>query len=137
VELLSLREAYTLFFNKGADEMALHQACIKNRLASFLRSELGPLSFDPALLESPYPLAGINHMGMIVENGILCPESASGDVKALQRLQGEERVILTLPDEVDKAMGTALEDRAAFLKQGVTIRKTRVNGGTLQSMSGL
>jgi hypothetical protein len=136
--LLSLREAYTQFFNKGADEMALHKACIENRLASFLRSELGLLSFDPALLESPYPLGGCNHMGMIVENAILCPESASGDVSALQTARGgEEGVILTHPDEVDKAIGAALEDRAAFLRQGVTIRKTRVNGGTLQSMSGL
>ncbi|KAL3447815.1 hypothetical protein BJX65DRAFT_317942 [Aspergillus insuetus] len=130
--------AYTQFFNEGADEMALHQACIENRLASFLRSELGSLSFDPALLECPYPLDGCNYMAMIVETGVLCPESASGDVSALQRARGgEEGVILTHPDDVDKAVGAALEDRAAFLKQGVTIRKTRVNGGTLQSMSGL
>ncbi|KAL3486672.1 hypothetical protein BJX62DRAFT_228554 [Aspergillus germanicus] len=106
VELLSLREAYTKIFNKGADEMALHQACIQNRLSSFLRSELGSLSFDPALLESPYPLDGCNYMGIIVENGILCPESVSGD----------EGVILTHPDEVDRAVGAAFEDRAAFLK---------------------
>jgi hypothetical protein len=138
VELLGLREAYTQFFNKGADEMALYQPCIENRLASFLRSELVSLSFDPALLEIPYPLDGCNHIGMIVENAILCSKSASDDVNALQRARGGEGgVILTHLHEVDKAMGAALEDGAALLKQGVAIRKIRVNGGTLQSMLGL
>jgi hypothetical protein len=47
---------------------------------------------------------------MIVESGILCAESASGDVNAPQRARGEGGVILTHPDEVDKAMGAALED---------------------------
>ncbi|OOQ83585.1 hypothetical protein PEBR_35604 [Penicillium brasilianum] len=81
LEQLALRDAYTQFFNSGGDEMALRQACIENRLAGFLRSELGSLSVDDALLETPYPLDGCNYMGMIVETGILCPESAYEEVK--------------------------------------------------------
>lgn len=137
VERLSLRDAYTKFFKSGGDEMALHQACIENRLVGFLRSELGSLSFDAALLESPYPLDGCNHMGMIVETGIICPESAYEEVKELQRVQGQEGVILTHPNKVDAAMGAALEDRAAFLRQGVKIRTTGIGRGTIQSMSGM
>ncbi|KAL4924393.1 uncharacterized protein BDV17DRAFT_213085 [Aspergillus undulatus] len=137
VERLSLRDAYTQFFKRGGDEMALHQACIENRLVGLLRSELGSLSFDAALLESPYPLDGCDHMGMIVETGVLCPESLYEEVKELQRAQGQEGVILTHPDNVDAAMEAALRDRAAFLRQGVKIRKTRIGGRTIQSMSGM
>ena len=36
VERLSLLDAYTQFFKSGGDEMALHQACIENRLAGFM-----------------------------------------------------------------------------------------------------
>jgi hypothetical protein len=137
VQRLSLRDAYTQFFKSGGDEMALHQACIENRLAGFLRSELGPLSFDSALLESPYPLDGCDYMGMIVETGRLCPESVYEDVKELQRAQGQEGVILRHPDNVDAGMGAALKDRAAFLRQGVKVRTTRIGGGTIQSLSGM
>ncbi|GIC87413.1 uncharacterized protein Aud_003797 [Aspergillus udagawae] len=137
VERLSLRDAYTQFFKSGGDEMALHQACIENRLAGFLRSELGSLSFDATLLESPYPLDGCDHMGMIVETAILCPESAYEEVKKLQQAQRLEGVILTHPDKVDAAMSAALMNRAAFLRQGVRIRTTRIGGRTIQSMSGM
>lgn len=137
VARLSLRDAYTQFFKSGGDEMALHQACIENRLAGFLQSELGSLSFDAALLKSPYPLDGCDHMGMIVETGILCPESAYEEVKELQRAEGQEGVILTHPDKVDAAMRAALQDRAAFLRRSVKIRTTSIGGGAIQSMSGM
>ncbi|KAL2861205.1 uncharacterized protein BJX67DRAFT_385951 [Aspergillus lucknowensis] len=84
----SLRDAYTQFFKRGSDEMALHQACIGNRLAGFLRCELVSLSFDAALLENSYPLDGFAHMGMAVKTGVLCPESAVEEVKELQKGTG-------------------------------------------------
>lgn len=74
---------------------------------------------------------------MIVETGILCPESACEEAKELQRAQGQEGVILTHPDTVDAAMGAAFEDRAAFLRQGVKIRTARIGGGTIQPMFGM
>lgn len=134
VERLSLRDTYNQFFKSGGDEMALHQACIENRLVGFLRSKLGSLSLNAALLESPYPLDGCNYMGMIVETGIICPESAYEAVKEHQRAQGQEGVILTHPDKVDAAMVAALKDRAAFLGQGVKIQTTRIGRKTIQSM---
>lgn len=136
VERLSLLDAYTQFFKSGGDEMALHQACIENRLAGFMRSELGSLSFDAALLKNLYPLDRCDHMGMIVETRISCPESALEKVKELQQAQGLEGVILTHPDEVDTAIGAAFEARAEYLRQGVTIRTTRIGGETIQSISG-
>ena len=137
VERLSLRVAYAQFFERGGDEMALHQACIENRLTAFLRSELGSLSFDNALLKNRYPLDGYDHMGMIVENSILCSESVYEAVKELQQTQGWEGVILTHPDRVDAAVGAALEERATLLREGVSIRTTRIGGVTFQSISGM
>lgn len=135
VERLSLRDAYTRFFKSGGDEMDLHQACIENRLVSFLRSKLGSLSVNAALLESPYPLDGCNHMGMITETAIICSESVYEEVKELQQAQGQEGVILTHPDKVDAAICAALEDRAEFLRQGIKIRTNRMGQGTIRSMS--
>ena len=133
VERQHLRDAYAQFFKDGGDEMALHQACIENRLADFVRSELGSLSFDAALLKSPYPLDRCDYMGMIVESGIHCPESTYEEVKQLQQVKGLEGVILTYPDNVDAAMGAAFKDRASYLSQGVNLRITNIGGGGLSS----
>ncbi|KAL3473722.1 hypothetical protein BJX99DRAFT_261123 [Aspergillus californicus] len=137
VERLSLRDAYTRFFKSGGDEMALHQACIKNRLAGFLRSELGSLLFNAALLKSPYPLDGCDYMGMIVQTAILCTESAYEGVKKLQQEQGQEGVILTHLDKVDAAIAAVLTDRAVFLRESANILITRIGGRTIRSMSGM
>ncbi|KAL4907242.1 hypothetical protein BDW74DRAFT_176024 [Aspergillus multicolor] len=137
VERMNLRDAYTQFFKNEGDEMTLHYACIENQLASFMESELGPLSFDAALLHSPYPLDGCAHMGMIVETAVLCSESAYNEVEKLHRAQGLDGVILTHPDEADAEFDAALEDRAAYLGRRVQIRTTRIGDVTMQLRSGM
>lgn len=76
--------------------MDLHRACIEGRLYSFLESVLGPLDIQPGSLSNPYPSERCDHMGMVVGVAIVCPESAAGQVKELQR-RGEKGVVLFTP----------------------------------------
>jgi uncharacterized protein involved in type VI secretion and phage assembly len=125
---------YAEFFARGGDEIDLHQACINGQLASFLRSELQELSVSDDLLSNPYPLEQCRHMGMVVENAILCSESNYDFVKRLYEERGEKAVILTHPDEQDEAMSEGIMKRMQFLRGSARVRKTDFQGGAFREM---
>lgn len=134
-ERMDLRQMYAEFFTRGGDEMDLHQACINGQLASFLMSELHKFPVSADLLSNPYPLEGCGHMGMVVENAILCSESNYDLVKKVYEEKGEKAVILTHPDEQDKGISEGIIERLQFLEESVRIRTTGFQGLTLKEIA--
>ena len=133
-ERIDLRRLYADFFSKGRDEMNLHQACIDGRLFQFLESVLGPLPVSPEVLSNQYPLEKCNHMGMVVKNALVCPESMYQVVEDMRRERGESGVVLTIPDECDPDMELFSRDRAAFLDGEMSIATTNFRGRTVKSI---
>lgn len=120
-ERLQLRSLYQEFFERGEDEIRLHEACIAGQLASYLESVFGSLVVPRNLLSNTYPLENYPLMGMVADTVIMCPESALDQVKALKK-DGQEAIYLTVPDDRDEASITMLHDRAAFLGTGLRKR---------------
>ncbi|KAJ5797887.1 uncharacterized protein N7503_007183 [Penicillium pulvis] len=135
LERMALRGMYAEFFARGGDEMGLHQACINGELASFLLSESQKFHVSAELLSNPYPLYRCGHMGMVVENAILCSESNYELVKKSHEEMGEKGVILTHPDEQDEGISEDIKERSQFLGGLVRIRKTEVQGVNLKEMA--
>lgn len=123
---MQLRGMYQEYFERGEDEMKLHEACIAGKLASCLESVFGSLAVPPDLLLNPYPLENCLLMGMVTSNIIVCPESALDQVRALKRGDGKEAMVFTIPDTEDEAMTRLIHDRAVFL--GTGLRKRYYSG---------
>jgi hypothetical protein len=123
-ERIALRRMYTDFFSSGEDEMKLHQACVKGRLAQFLESILGQLLVPPEILSNDYPIDGCGYMGMVFQSVSICPESMCQEVVEMHKTKGEKVAVLTIPDECDGEMTAALRERAAFLSGGMIIQTT-------------
>ncbi|KAJ5814770.1 hypothetical protein N7474_006547 [Penicillium riverlandense] len=136
-ERIELQRIYTKFFAQGGDAMALHEACIKGQLKQFLESELGDLPFPAELVSNPYPLKRCEYMGMVVGTALLCAESMYEKVMSLQKETVGKGMILTFPDEYDESFREGFKKRAEFLRQGLTIRTTSVQGENIISISGL
>jgi len=123
---MQLRRMYQEYFEKGEDEMKLHEACIAGKLASFLQSVCGRLLMPLDFLSNPYPLENYPLMGMVTHSVIMCPESALDQVRALKLARGDESMIITIPNAEDEAHIRFLHDRAAFL--GTGLRKRYYSG---------
>ncbi|TPX07261.1 uncharacterized protein E0L32_010855 [Thyridium curvatum] len=126
---MQLRRMYQEFFERGEDEMRLHQACVAGKLASFLQSVFGGLLVPPDCLRNPYPLENRPLMGMVTNSVTMCPESALEQVRALAAAQGRESMIIAIPDAEDEAYLHFLHDRAAFLGTGLSKRIYSGSGG--------
>lgn len=116
---MQLRKMYHEYFERGEDEMRLHEACVSGKLASFLESVLGSLVVRPGLLRNPYPSENYPLLGMVTDSIIMCPESVLDQVNACERDAGKE--VIVIPDAEDEAMIRWIHDRAAFL--GTELRK--------------
>ena len=79
---MQLRGMYQEYFERGEDEMKLHEACIAGKLVSCLESVFDRLAVPPELLSNPYPLKNLLLMGMVTSDIIVCPESALDQVKS-------------------------------------------------------
>ncbi|EHK49775.1 hypothetical protein TRIATDRAFT_181656, partial [Trichoderma atroviride IMI 206040] len=112
---IQLREMYREYFERGEDEMRLHEACVAGELANFLESIFGSLGVPPHLLSNPYPLENCPLMGMVTKHVIMCPESALDQVRTLKGSAMEGAEILTIPDADDAAMTRLIHEKAAFL----------------------
>ncbi|KAH9216732.1 hypothetical protein DL95DRAFT_495683 [Leptodontidium sp. 2 PMI_412] len=123
---MQLRRMYQEYFERGEDEMKLHEACIAGKLASFLQSVCGRLLIPPDFLSNPYPLENYPLMGMVTHSVTMCPESALYQVRALNLARGDESMIITIPNAEDEAHIRFLHDRAAFL--GAGLRKRYYSG---------
>ncbi|KAF1807869.1 hypothetical protein P152DRAFT_485903 [Eremomyces bilateralis CBS 781.70] len=121
---MQLRAIYQEYFERGEDEMRLHEACIAGKLGSFLESVLGSLAVRPDLLRNSYPLENCPLMGMVTDSVIVCPKSVLDQVNAFERGDGEETMVI--PDAEDEAMIRCIYDRAAFL--GTEVRKRYYSG---------
>lgn len=129
---IQLRELYTEFFGRSEDEMKLHEACVAGRLWGFLESVLGGLSVTQKLLWNPYPLENGILMGMVMTDSVtMCPESMLEQVNAMNRDDGKEVTVVTIPDTEDKAMTKCIHDRIAFLGTGLTKRHRLGRDGKL------
>ncbi|KAH8752838.1 hypothetical protein F5883DRAFT_621355 [Diaporthe sp. PMI_573] len=116
---MQLRRIYQEFFERGEDEMRLHEACVAGKLASFLQSVFGGLLVPLDFLRNPYPLENYPLMGMVTHSVTMCPESALDQVRALKATRGDESMIIAIPDAEDEAHLRLLHDRAAFLGTGL------------------
>ncbi|KAJ4191899.1 hypothetical protein NW767_010806 [Fusarium falciforme] len=123
---MQLRRIYQEYFERGEDEMRLHEACVAGELASFLQSDFGGLPVPSDVLRNPYPLENYPLMGMVTDSVIVCPESALDQVRALKATGGDESMIITIPDAEDEAHVRMLHERAAFL--GTGLRKRHYSG---------
>ncbi|KAM0437861.1 hypothetical protein ACHAPT_002226 [Fusarium lateritium] len=123
---MQLRRMYQEYFERGEDEMKLHEACVAGELASFLESVLGSLPVPSDLLRNPYPLENFPLMGMVTDSVAVCPESALDQVRAFKAARGDGSVIITIPDAEDEAHIRMLHERAAFL--GTGLRKRHYSG---------
>ncbi|GFP60343.1 hypothetical protein TASIC1_0017010500 [Trichoderma asperellum] len=123
---MQLRGMYREYFERGEDEMRLHEACIAGELANFLESIFGSLGVPPHLLSNPYPLENCPLIGMVTKYVIMCPESALDQVRALKGSSTEGAEIFTIPDADDAAMIRFIHEKAAFL--GTGLRKRYYSG---------
>jgi hypothetical protein len=76
-------------------------------------------------------------MGMVFETVSICPASVSQEVIEMHQTKGEKGAVLTIPDECDSEMTTAVRERAAFLRGGMIIKTTKLHGKLLNCMRGL
>lgn len=127
---IQLRGMYREYFERGEDEMRLHEACVAGKLASFLQSVFGGLPVPSQILKNPYPLESYPLAGMVTHSVTVCPESALDQVRALKAAGGNESVIITIPDVEDEAHIRFLHDRAAFLGTGLRKRYYPGSDGT-------
>ncbi|KAM6488277.1 hypothetical protein HDV62DRAFT_347456 [Trichoderma sp. SZMC 28011] len=123
---MQLRGIYREFFERGEDEMRLHEACIAGELANFLQKVFGSLGVPPHLLSNPYPLENFPLMGMVTKHVIMCPESALDQVRALKGSATEGAEIITIPDADDAAMIRFFHEKAAF--HGTGLRERNYSG---------
>lgn len=119
---MQLREIYQKYFEQGEDEMRLHEACVTGKLGSFLEAVLGSLSVSLDLFGNYYPLENCPLMGMVTYSVISCPESILDPTNGLERGDGKEAIVFTIPDAEDQAMISQIQERAAFLGTGVKKR---------------
>jgi hypothetical protein len=117
---IQLPGIYKEYFERGEDEMKLHEACVAGKLASFLKSVLGSLLVPPDILQNGYPRENSRMAGMVTDKVIQCPASALDSVKALPESEGNE--IIVISDADDNAMVERIHHRAAFLGAGLRKR---------------
>jgi hypothetical protein len=121
---MQLRGIYQEYFERGEDEMRLHEACVAGKLGSFLESVLGSLAVRSDLLWNPYPLENRPLMGMVTSSVIMCPESVLDQANAFERGDGKE--VIVIPDAEDEATIRWIHDHATFL--GTGLRKRYYSG---------
>ncbi|USP76856.1 uncharacterized protein yc1106_04130 [Curvularia clavata] len=68
IERVQLREIYHEYFQRGEDEMKLHEACIAGKLGAFMKSVLGKLAVREELFHNYYPLEDYPMMGMYLRD---------------------------------------------------------------------
>ncbi|KFH44293.1 hypothetical protein ACRE_049300 [Hapsidospora chrysogenum ATCC 11550] len=127
---MHLRAIYQEYFDRGKDEMRLHEACVAGKLVAFLESVFGSLAVAPELLLNPYPLEDHPMMCMVTDRVIMCPQSALDQVRALEGVD-ETEMVIPVPDAEDEAIVSRLHDSAAFLGTGLRRRDYTGSGGTL------
>ncbi|PGH13728.1 hypothetical protein AJ80_06233 [Polytolypa hystricis UAMH7299] len=130
---MQLRVMYQEYFERGEDEMRLHEACIAGKLAGFLESVFGSLAVAPDLLWNYYPLENCPLIGMVTNSITMCPASVLGQVRALERDGGKGTMIFTIPDAADEAMTRCIHIRAAFLGTGLRKRYYSGLGGEVMT----
>ncbi|KAL5088565.1 hypothetical protein Trisim1_006521 [Trichoderma cf. simile WF8] len=123
---MQLRGIYREYFERGEDEMRLHEACIAGELANFLELIFGSLGVPPHLLSNSYPLDNFPLMGMVTDDVIIGPESALDQDRALKGSATEGAEIITIPDADGAVMTRLIHERAAFL--GTRLRKRYYSG---------
>lgn len=121
-ERMSLNRLYRRYFDEGLDEMGLHRACVDGNLAPFLTSVLREPAFPPELLTNNYPLPRCSHMGLVAERVVMCTESNYAMVCEMRRADGDDSVVLTIPDEYDEGMQKLMRERAAALDESMEIK---------------
>jgi len=100
---MQLREIYQNYFERGADGMRLHEACVAGKMESFIGSVLGSLAVPPGLLQNPYPLKNCPLMGLVTDFVTMWSESALDQVMVWRGVMARRRWYLLFPDTEDEA----------------------------------
>jgi hypothetical protein len=124
-----LRDCYAEFFERGQDEMALHNACIQGNLLTFLCQTSGDFRVPSELLRNCYPIDD-EYAGYVYKNVLMCPESARAAVADKEK---DGYFILTIPDDADENMQALIYDKAAHMSSVVKVSYDRDKG--LKSMA--
>ena len=118
---MQLRSMYQEYFERGEDEMRLHEACVAGQLASFLQTVFGGLPVPSEILRNFYPLENCPLMGMVTDSVTVCPESALDQVKASNATRRDKSMIMKIADSEDDALKDFLYRKTSFL--GIDLRK--------------
>ncbi|EMR61650.1 hypothetical protein UCREL1_11423 [Eutypa lata UCREL1] len=118
---MQLRSMYQEYFERGEDEMRLHEACVAGQLASFLQTVFGGLPVPSEILRNFYPLENCPLMGMVTDSVTVCPESALDQVKASNATRRDKSMIMKIADSEDDALKYFLYRKTSFL--GIDLRK--------------
>ncbi|KAL6166379.1 hypothetical protein ACJQWK_07732 [Exserohilum turcicum] len=130
---MQLRDIYQKYFERGENEMKLHEACISGTLGSFLESVLGNLRVGRDLFRNPYPLQNSTLMGMVTDVVLVCTQSMLDQVKAFKE-DGQE--LFVIPDTMEDEMMRHVHERAAFLGTGVRKRyRSGLHGKICEELS--
>lgn len=115
-----LRILYQKYFDRGEDEMKLHEACVTGKLASFLRTVLGGLLVPPELLGNDYPLENCPYAGMVIPGAVvLTAKPLLNQVQATGREEESGQILAVPDDSLDPGI---LQKQAAFLGMGLRRR---------------
>lgn len=117
-----LKQAYREVFDKKADELLLHEACLSNRILEFCSPFIPTWTFADrdyfeALMENPYPMIPPRTWaGLVAKNVALCKESDEEVVR--QKLTDEGRdddvVLFVIPDDHEEGIRRLMADTNSY-----------------------
>lgn len=108
-----MKTTYRTIFERGADGLDLHAACLENKIAEYCLPFLEKEEMDGLLhlMQNPYPLDPPRRWaGLVVENVVMCKGSDSKRVREKLRRDNSDTPIFEIPDETEESFLHSLAD---------------------------
>jgi hypothetical protein len=108
-----LKTAYRIIFERGADGLDLHTACLESKIAEDCLAFLEKEEMDGLLhlMENPYPPDSPRRWAdLVAENVVMCKELDSERVREKMKRDDISTAIFEIPDEMEKSVLRSLAD---------------------------